>query len=189
MTCAHSFEENKCSEDLRGRELRLDDSSSSLVGGVAEYDHAMDFAYAPDAYNSDIDGIRNSILNEPYTISGHVSASGIDDLIASDEIVHQYGAASGKTSGQLEEDSPYDRCNNARAPTYVISSANTQSGDSGGPHYRYYDFGGNTYLSIIAPHNGRASGIGDYPSDWSAGCAAYEISNGYGIQFGGTPTC
>lgn len=149
------------------------DTDDNHIGGVVNFDKSQDWATVSPT-NSDIP-IGDSIRGEYGTLAGHETLDGLRDLKSTGETVYHRGWKTCTTSGQVKSvKESVDRCGgSATSDDYVKVSTYTESGDSGGPHYKTFTYNGNTYMSIIAPHRGGQS----------IGCGAYAINRDYPISF------
>jgi len=151
------------------------DSDGNFVGHIQDYSKSQDWAIMDVPSDSDISGTTGSIRNENGSLSGHMTLDGLKELKSSNETVHQSGWKTCMTSGEVEEVKVGNsRCDGSyKSDDYVKTSAMTEGGDSGGPHYRKYNTNRGDFLAIIAPHRG-----GD-----SIGCGAYKINDDHNISF------
>lgn len=177
MTCAHGFLDN-CGHDIKYNKV-YQGSDNDYVGYVTDWDRTMDWALVRESSYSEISGIDNQILGAPSYLRGWVNEDGIDYLISSDYTTYKYGAKTCESSDQLRGEEWYTRCWGwtLRGFTYL----DAESGDSGAPHYIYYD----GYCWLIGPHYGYDPFTGRKLMQY-----AYRFNDGYGITVGSTSnTC
>lgn len=173
MTAAHCF--NACDEDPIGYHLK---HGEEVVGEVVEYDAILDFAVV-QPYSGV--SISDSIISEDYSIIGHYTKDGIEDLRDNGETVSHYGSTTCKTQGEVDgiSENWYASCGSDEFPRLTT---HTDPGDSGGPHYKV-----SSTLDLV-------QGIGIICPLWggsdihSWGGAGYRIAEDYDITFGGS-TC
>lgn len=179
MTCAHGFLDS-CSDDISGNRLEQG-SSKQYVGTVTAYSAAQDWAVVSEAWNSQIGGFNNTIIGRSQRVRGHVTQDGVDTLVSNSQTIYKYGARTCRTSGVVDEERQYTYCN--WSEPFVLSTNNVEGGDSGSPHYIFYEDGGTWYLAIVGLLHGSTSTHAWCP-------AAYKISGDHGIGFGAsTTTC
>ncbi|WP_139173326.1 hypothetical protein [Halogranum gelatinilyticum] len=144
---------------------------------MSDYDEAQDWATINLDYNDGLNGTEESIAGEYGQIAGTVTYEGLKDLKGSNETIYHRGWATCTTTGTLSEyPIPNAECNDQYPSDYFIkSTAATKSGDSGGPHYKKFTYGGEEFLAVIAPHYGSGSE--------AVGCAAHRIKKTHNITF------
>jgi len=170
MTAAHCFD--ACSGSIIGRKVK---HGGEVIGEVVEYDVNLDFAIIEPDSNVTMD---DTIISEQYSILGHYSKNGVEDLRDSGETVSHYGVTTCKTQGQVDGITPnlQGGCDfDVEAPRMTT---NTDDGDSGGPHYNVAS-GLLKSIGIIGAHWGGGS-------TYSWAPAAYRIADEYDITFGGS---
>lgn len=176
MTCAHGFK--RCEGSIEGDELT---QSGRLIGGVEDWSIGQDWATVSLDSSSPILSFDSRLVGTQREVRGHVTKSGIDDLLTTDEIVYHRGNKTCETSGQVADTGiPQTQCENTSNEAYssfVRYSTPTEAGDSGGIHYKEFSYNGTLYASVISPHYGSGA-------DYSYGTAAYKINNNHGINFG-----
>jgi hypothetical protein len=155
MTAAHCF--SACNNNIIGKKAK---HGGEVIGKVVEYDVDLDFAVIePD---SDV-SMSDTIVSEQYSILGHYTEDGIEDLRDNNATVSYHGVTTCKTQGEVDGITPnlQESCDfDVEAPRMTT---NTDDGDSGGPHYEVETALINS-IGIIGPHwgsgssNSRASG-------------------------------
>lgn len=177
LTCAHGFRDD-CGDDLSGNPL-WQGSSSNYVGTVSDWDATQDWALIRQAPRSDISGFDNEIIGQIPSHRGWITEAGIDTLISTDETVYKYGARTCFSSGQLTGDQSNNYCGGwVRRGR---STVETDSGDSGAPHFVRRERDGEMYLWLIGPHFGRNTTV-----DRATMPFAYDINDEHDITFGTT---
>lgn len=174
MTCAHAFD--WCDTDVVGDRL---DQDGQFVGLVENGSIRQDWATIPLDGNAEVSGFDPDLAETDREVSGYVTRDGLKDLMSNDTTVYHRGKTTCETSGQVTDiEVPNKNCGGTAKESssdyYVKTSAPTEGGDSGGPHYKKFNFNYDTKAAIIAPHYGGES----------IGCAAYRIHNVHGINFG-----
>jgi hypothetical protein len=178
ITAAHGF--GDCGDDIEDLEVNsCPNDNSDKIGTVEEYSWSYDFAYAEETSDAGISGLDNEILAANYEVQGHVTEDGIDHMISNDEVAHKYGQTTCHTQGIVQNKVSYDLCDNGTSVTYVTTSAGSDSGDSGCPHFRDRDNYGIT--TVVGIHHGHTSDA------WAS--AAYEINNNFEIEFTNNKSC
>lgn len=183
MTCAHGFRKD-CDSDIVGQEL-WQGSGENYVGYVTDFDATQDWALVRESYSSDVDGIDNHIVSATPSYAGWVTESGVDWLISSDETTYKYGARSCRTSGELIGEDWNSFCGGW--VKWGHSTALGDGGDSGAPHYIYYESDGSWNVYLVGGHYG--SGTRSW-TDVALMPYAYRINDDHGITFGSSSsTC
>lgn len=178
ITAAHGF--GDCGDDIEDSEVTSCPSGDSgKIGRVEQYSWSHDFAYAVETSDAEISGLDNEIISANYEVQGHITEDGIDHMISNDEVAHKYGQTTCHTQGIVQDKVSYDNCNNGTSVTYITTGANSDSGDSGSPHYRNRDNYGVT--TVVGVHHGSTSNA------WAS--AAFEINNNFGIEFTNSTSC
>ncbi|MEZ3144821.1 hypothetical protein [Halobaculum sp. MBLA0143] len=176
MTCAHGFKQ--CEGSIKGDELT---QSDRLIGGVEDWSVGQDWATVSLSASSPINGFDPGVVDTQRDVLGYVTENGIKDLISTGETVYHRGRKTCAQSGQVKETGfVFSNCEGTPQEDYgkyIRMSTYTESGDSGGIHYKRYKVDGKEYASVIAPHHG-SSNYGSY------GCPAYRIHNNHGFDFG-----
>lgn len=179
LTCAHWSPDSAeyCNTDISGEEIT---QSGDRVGDITDYGWSLDWAFAKEASDAEIDGLRDEILSHTYYVGGYVTRDGVDDMMATGEDAHQFGRSSCHTYGPLYDFPNVNHCGTG-STEFVRSSVHTEPGDSGGPHYRTLD--AINAITIIGVHHGSDS------LSYSYAGPAYSLNNNHGIEFGGDRTC
>lgn len=177
LTCAHGFLAD-CGDDIKYNKL-WQGSDRNYVGYVTSWHDTQDWALVRESSYSEVAGINNKIISASPDVRGWVTEDGIDYLISTDYTTYQYGARTCRSSDELRGDDWYWWCGGwtKRGNTYTDAI----SGDSGSPHYIYYD----GYVYLIGPHFGH-----DPVTGFRLPQLAYRIHDAHGITFGSTyDTC
>lgn len=142
------------------------------LGFVSDYDVSKDWAIVTRDPLSDIDDLDNTIAETNGILSGHVTYSGLKDLMCSGETVYQQGKSTCKTSGTVVgRKESYGYCG-IDINEGVKVDVKTDDGDSGGPCYHKYTYNGCEYLSIIGT-----------TTAYQVYSPAYKMNNNHGIKF------
>ena|GEM_PF-676056 len=176
MTCAHGFDRCQGDGDIEYDDLEQSDQD---LGFVDEWSVGQDWATVQLGYSSPVDGFDSGIAGTFRDFTGYVTRNGLKSLMSDDTTVYHNGRTTCKTEGTVTDiDVSFEICDGAYANNYVKTSAPTEPGDSGGPHYKQFRFNNDSLASLIAPHYGGES----------VGCAAYKIRQDHGFTFGGNYT-
>lgn len=172
MTCAHGFD--RCDGSIEGDSV---DQSGQDLGSVDEWSVAQDWATIQLSDSSPVDDFNSGIAGTFRNFTGYVTRDGLKSLMSDNTTVYHSGKTTCQTEGTITDiDVSFSICDgDASANNYVKTSAPTEPGDSGGPHYKKFRFNNDPVAALIAPHYGGES----------VGCAAYKIQQDHGFTFGG----
>lgn len=179
LTCAHGMGE--CGDDITGQVVKSGADPGKKIGEVVDYNWRGDWAVVDVTWDNEISGLANAIIDSytTYGVSGHVTQDGLDYLASSEETVYQYGMMSCESSGKVNDPSLWYSYCEGDMVKFVSTTCDTESGDSGGVHYRNLGFG----ETIIGVHHGGDDG-------WSWASQAHYINANNPIEFGlGNPSC
>jgi len=178
LTSAHNLtdKEDWCDVDPRGQEVYQGPDEAKKIGEAKEVGWNQDYASIEPTTDKDITGFDNTIIGEYSDVEGYVTKDGLDEMKDSNATAHRYGMATCHESGEVDRISDQIWCDNEGK--WVVITADSDGGDSGGPHYREFSFEG--VISIIGVHHGSAEN--------ALSCPAY-ILNDRGYEFGGSSSC
>lgn len=169
-TCAHSFD--PCSTSSLNNPVYM---NSTKVGKNVFLSESMDFSTIYQTDDSEISGFSPDIERPDKSpnqldILGHITESGVADIMASEETVLKTGASGCTDTGVVDQmyvsDGLCQDGDHVEATHYVHATMETPGGDSGAPYYvKRWDNDFNKYFAeiVVAAHKGYESqGISAY---------------------------
>lgn len=183
LTAGHVISFNHCDTNIVGNNVTQHHED---WGEVVDHRSSLDVAAcAPTQYGKSVDNHIQQTFDK-LVVSGHVTESGLQDMVANEEYVWKTGIMTGTTSGKVDKmyegGSGCGGYNNEG----VRSKNDSSSGDSGCP---VYDVRGDEAYMIYVHNQGGETTTGDTDCEgqeitaYSHGASAYEIIDEFGGAF------
>lgn len=174
-TCAHAFDE--CGDPI-GTDVEME---GQKMGELNWYSKAMDFAALKRTDDAQVGGYDLNIDRPDQNptelgVRGHITESGVADIMSTGEAVYKTGRTTCTTSGEVDEMYVTDGLCDATNDNFVHATMQTNGGDSGSPYYvMRWDGDFNQYYAemVVSSHKGYES----------QGIAAYEVTSNTDFRY------